>query len=285
VKPCGKGCDPMTVKRVVAAGLLLVVGPGLAPGRVAHAAELDCLIRPRETVSVSPPVDGIVDQVRVDRGDLVEKGTVLAVLESSLEGHAVAIARARAEQDYAINSNQVRMEFGARRFERTDVLYKQNLIPLKEFDEAQTAKLIAEYELVGAKENKRLADLEYERAKAALDLKTIRSPLSGVVVERLRYTGELAAKDNPIVKIAQLNPLRVEVVSPIALLGKVAVGQRAVVIPEVPMNRPLKASVTVVDKVVDAASSTFTIRMEVPNPDNRIPSGLKCKVRLGGNSP
>jgi len=260
------------------------VGPGLAPGRVAHAAELDCLIRPRETVSVSPPVDGIVDQVRVDRGDLVEKGTVLAVLESSLEGHAVAIARARAEQDYAINSNQVRMEFGARRFERTDVLYKQNLIPLKEFDEAQTAKLIAEYELVGAKENKRLADLEYERAKAALDLKTIRSPLSGVVVERLRYTGELAAKDNPIVKIAQLNPLRVEVFSPIALLGKVAVGQRAVVIPEVPMNRPLKASVTVVDKVVDAASSKFRIRLEVPNPGNRIPSGLKCKVRLGGNS-
>ena len=37
----------------------------------------------------------------------------------------------------------------------------------------------------------------------------------------------------------------------------------------------------VVDKVVDAASGTFGIRLEVPNPGNRIPSGLKCRVRLG----
>jgi len=274
----------MTVKRVAAAGLLLLVGPGLAPGLAANAAELECLIQPRETVTVSTPVEGIVDQVRVDRGDSIEKGAVLAVLESSLERNAVTIARARADQDYAINSAKVRVEFGARRFERTDVLYKQNLVPLKEFDEAETAKIIAEHELVGAKENKRLADLEYERAKAALDLKTNRSPLSGVVVERLRYAGELAAKEHPVVKIAQLNPLRVEVFVPVALLGKVAVGERAVVIPEVPMNRALEASVTVVDKVVDAASGTFGIRLEVPNPGNRIPSGLKCRVRLGDNS-
>ena len=58
---------------------------GWAPGRAAQAAELDCLIQPRETVTVSAPAEGIVDQVRVDRGDLVEKGAVLAVLESSLE--------------------------------------------------------------------------------------------------------------------------------------------------------------------------------------------------------
>ena len=103
------------------------------------------------------------------------------------------------------------------------------------------------------------------------------------MVERLRYSGELAAKEHPIAKIAQINPLRVEVFAPVALLGKVEVGQRAIVIPEAPMSRPLEASVTVVDKVVDAASGTFGIRLEVPNPGNRIPAGLKCKVRFGNS--
>ena len=42
-----------------------------------------------------------------------------------------------------------------------------------------------------------------------------------------------------------------------------------------------KARVTVVDRVADAASSTFGVRLEIANPGNRIPGGLKCKLRLG----
>jgi multidrug efflux pump subunit AcrA (membrane-fusion protein) len=38
--------------------------------------------------------------------------------------------------------------------------------------------------------------------------------------------------------------------------------------------------VTVVDRVVDAASGTFGVRLEVPNPNYRLPAGLKCKARF-----
>ena len=102
-----------------------------------------------------------------------------------------------------------------------------------------------------------------------------------MVIERLRHPGELAARDYPIVKIAQLNPLRAEAFAPIAMLGKITVGQPAVVVPEPPMSRPLEASVTVVDPIVDAASGTFAVRLELHNPGNRVPSGLKCKVSFG----
>lgn len=263
----------------------MIAAAAWGPGRPADAAELDCLIQPRETVIVGTPVDGIVHQVGVDRGTVVQKGTVLAVLESSLERHAVAIAALRAEQESAIKANEVRVSFGVRRFQRTDDLYRKSLVPLKELDEAETAKILAEYDLADAKDNKTLAGLEYGRARAALDLRTIKSPLTGVVIERFRHPGELAARDYPIAKIAQLDPLRVEVFAPLALLGKINAGQRALVVPEAPMNRPLAASVTVVDPVVDAASGTFGVRLEIPNPGNRIPAGLKCKVRLGTGGP
>jgi hypothetical protein len=65
---------------------------------------------------------------------------------------------------------------------------------------------------------------------------------------------------------------------PIALYGQVAVGQHAVVVPEAPLNWPLAARVTVVDKVANATSSTFGVRLEAPNAGNRVPGGLTCKV-------
>ena len=272
----------MIARSLIVTGLVLAVADAAALVAPARAADLACLLQPRETVVVSTPVEGVLEHVLVDRGSLVDKGAVLAVLESSVERHAVAIAALRAEQESSVKSNEVKASFGARRFERTDEMYRKSLVPLKELDEAETAKIIAEYDLVEARENRALAKLEYERAKAALELRTIRSPLSGVVIERLRHPGELAARDYPILKIAQLNPLRAEAFAPIAMLGKIVVGQSAVVVPEPPMSRPLEATVIVVDPVVDAASGTFAIRLEMPNPGNRVPAGLKCKVSLGG---
>ena len=261
-----------------------VVMAGLLPAGAAmrtDAAELDCLMQPREVVTVSAPVEGVLERVAVDRGDVVQVGSVLAVLESSQERTVVAIAKARAEQDYSIKSNQVRLDFGERRFARTDEMFKKSLIPLKELDEAETAKVLAVYGLVEANEQKRLADLDLERAQAVLALRTVKSPTTGVVTERMRHPGELASRENPIMKIARLDPLRVEVFVPIALYGRVTVGQRAVVVPEPPLNRPLDATVVVVDKVADAASSTFGVRLEIANPGNKVPGGLKCRVRLG----
>ena len=271
----------MIERSLIATAVVLVIAEAVMLTAPARAADLDCLLQPRETVVVSTPVEGVVERVLVDRGSVVEKGAVLAVLESTVERHAVAIAALRAEQESAVKSNEVKVSFGARRLERTDEMYRKSLVPLKDLDEAETVKIIAEFDLVEAKENKALAKLEHERTKAALELRTIRSPLTGVVIERLRHPGELAARDYPIVKIAQLNPLRAEAFAPIAMLGKITVGQPAVVVPEPPMSRPLEASVTVVDPIVDAASGTFAVRLELHNPGNRVPSGLKCKVSFG----
>lgn len=271
----------MTLARVASSLALIATVLASVPARPARAADLDCLIQPREVVAISSPVEGLVERVAVERGDRVQEGMVLVVLESSTERAAVAIARYRAEQESGIKSNQVRLEFGDRRFQRTDVMYKKELIPLKEMDEAETGKILAEVGLLEAQENRRLAELDLHRAEAVLALRTIKSPITGVVIERLLSAGEFA-KQAPILRLAQIDPLRVEVFAPIALLGRIAVGQRAQIIPEGPLNQPLEASVTVVDRVADAASGTFGVRLELPNPEHRVTAGLKCKVRFPG---
>ena len=69
-----------------------------------------------------------------------------------------------------------------------------------------------------------------------------------------------------------------------SLLGKISVGMQAVVKPEEPVKGEFPAKVTVVDKVVDAASGTFGVRLELPNPDLKLPAGLKCAVRFNRNN-
>jgi RND family efflux transporter MFP subunit len=261
-------------------GALVLASPAVAGAQGPGATpNLECLIYPEATVALAPPVEGVLDKVLVDRGDLVQAGQVVATLEASVERATLRHARARSEREAALRSSQARVEFGDRRYLRTLEMYRKELIPLKEMDEAETAKVLAEFERLEAQEENRLAKLELERAQAILDLRTIRSPLSGVVVERLLNGGEFT-KQTPIVRLAQIDPLRVEVIVPVALFGRVRVGMTADVMPEAPVGGVWPATVTVVDRVIDAASGTFGVRLALPNPDYRLPAGLKCKVRF-----
>lgn len=269
----------MTFRHMLAWTALIILTPATLNVAAAPAAELDCLIEPYVLVTVSTPVEGLVETVTVDRGDLVEKGQVLATLESSLEKAAVATARFRAEMEGAIKTNQARLELLARQHARSAQLFKEGTVSFDEMDKVQTEKLLAEMGLLEAQENQRLARLELQRAIAALTLRSIHSPITGVVVKRLLSPGEFAAQA-PLLKLAQLDPLRVEVFAPVSLLGKIGVGMRVQVMPEAPLKGAYAARVTVVDRVVDAASGTFGVRLEVPNPGYRLPAGLKCKVHF-----
>ncbi len=147
-------------------------------------------------------------------------------------------------------------------------------------DEIETTKRLAELTILAATDNRRLAELELRRATAELARRTLYSPVTGVVVERLLAPEEFARDEQPVPKLAQLDPLRVEVFAPVALLGSITVGQQVGVAPQTPVNGTYSAHVMVVDRVVDAASGLFGVRLELPNRDYRLPTGLKCKVHL-----
>ncbi len=210
--------------------LVCVVGilgfGGLSDGSLAATTELDCLIEPYVVVTVSSPAVGLLEEVAVDRGDIVTKGQTIAKLDSKVEAATSAVDHARARLT-----------------------------------------------------NDRLADLELRRSTAEIARRTIKSPIPGVVTERSLSTGEFAKQD-PILKIAQLDPLRVEAFAPVSMLGAIAVGDEAQVIPQEPVKGSYAATVTVVDKVIDAASGTFGVRLALPNPDYQLSAGLKCTLHF-----
>ena len=104
--------------------------------------------------------------------------------------------------------------------------------------------------------------------------------LPSVVVERLLSPGEYRNDQSPVMTLAQIDPLRVETFLPTAFYGQVKQADVAEVHPEEPVGGTYGARVAVVDRVMDAASGTFGVRLALPNPELRLPAGLKCKVRF-----
>ena len=278
--------EPRQAQQSVLTGLgmmgLLTASVGLCILTAApvSAAGMACVITPYDEISIGIPVEGLIQTVPVDRGDWVKKGQVIVTLESSMEEATVALAKAKAEAEAALKNSQVKIGFTSRKHERVLDLLKSNSIAQHEADEAQMEKSLAEVLHREASENRRVAELELNRASVALQLRTIRSPINGVVVDRLLSPGELARQQTPVMKLAQIDPLRVEVFAPISLLGKLKTGMRADVRPEGKGQPVYQAKVMVVNKVVDSASGTFGVRLEMPNPNNAISAGLACTVEF-----
>jgi len=214
------------------------------------AERFECLVEPYLEVNVSSGVLGVVEEVLVDRGDVVKSGQVLVRLKSDLE---------RASYDLA----QARAEFAARNVERNRELYLKQMISIHEKDEMET-------EL-------HLLQLELSEAEERLKLRTIKSPLNAVVVKRFFSAGEFV-QNEPILALAQVDPLRIEVAVPVRLYGEIQVGMTASVQWEVPVGHVKRARVTIVDPVVDAASGTIGVRLELPNKSFELPAGTKCHV-------
>jgi len=246
---------------------------------MAQLQEFDGLIEPRLTANVGSSTPGILDSVSVDRGDMVKEGQVVAALQAGVEKSTMELAKARAELDATIKAKKAEMEFADRSKQRKKELYEKKTLSFQEWDEAETRRMLAELALNEALEAKRLAELEYKRSVEVVKRMNIRSPVNGVVVERYLHPGEYI-EDKPVMRLAQIDPLHVEVIMPVSMLGSVKNGMVAEVRPEAPVGGVYKAKVTIVDKVVDAASGTFGVRLELPNPDYKLPPGLKCKVRF-----
>ena len=250
----------------------------------AERKSFDCVIEPSMVVELSSRVDGIIETMLVERGDMIEAETVIAKLESGAEAVAVEHARARSEMEAEIRSLKASLAYGWRSLKRLNELHKKQNVSTDEIDRVKTETRVAQQKLVQAEENKRLAELELARAEQTLNRHTIRTPIGGVVAERYLNPGE-SVEDRPVVKVVQIDPLRVEVVMPVSEFGRIKAGQHAVVRPEAAIGGRHESTVTIVDPIIDAASGTFRVTLMLPNPEHKLTSGLRCQVSFLAKPP
>ena len=244
----------------------------------AATSSFDCVIEPTQTVNIRSPVVGVLKNVTVRRGDNVKKGQILAQLNSSVEAAATKLALYKAKMTTPITTAENKIDFAKRKFDRHRDMYAENFFSAQELEAAESELKLAQSELNMAHENQELAMLEWEYQNAQLKLRTIRSPFNGVLVEQNIYPGEVvepSGQEADILKLVQLDPLRIYVILPMTAFGKVTKGMEVKINPEIPPDKQFTGKVNIIDKVVDAASGTFGVFVRMANPKLAVPAGVK----------
>jgi RND family efflux transporter MFP subunit len=233
-------------------------------------------------IEIRSPVEGLIDKITVQRGDTIHKGQLLVELKSDAERSAVAAAQYRSTMEGRIASSRNRIEFATKKLQRSAELHGLNYLATQTRDEAEAELKLAESELQDAIENRELAKIDWRHANDLLEQRLLQSPINGLVVDRLLNVGDIAEAGSgrkAIVKVAQIDPLRVEVVLPVEAFGKLSVGMVGEISSDGFAGHH-SATIKVVDRVFDAASATFGVRLELPNPAGRLPAGLRCLVEF-----
>lgn len=272
-------------KKALAAGLVsCVVALFIASPRSADAAreivsDLECVVQPSIVADLGVAVPGVIKTLHYDRADFVAAGTVLAELDSDLEQASLALAEQLSQTTTALELRQLNAAFGSRTLKRNKALYQQSSLSQQTLDQVETESRIARLQVQQERENKEIARLEAVRAKAALNRRSVTSPIDGAITERYKSVGEYVS-DEPVFQVAQLDPLRIEVVVGLEYLNEIESGMAASVTLDVENfeDEEFQASVRRIDPVADAASGTYGVWLELPNPDLTIPSGVRCQI-------
>lgn len=258
---------------------LLGINPAFAAKISVKPKPLGCLIEPDRVADVGSQVVGLVQRIRADRGDEVHAGKALVFLRADVERANVVVTNTRAQIRADVKAARAALKLAEQKMKRAEELVAVNFVSRQATDQARAELEQARQKLDQGLSQQRIWENEKRVAEAQLALRTIRSPFAGIVIERFVDIGE-RVEEKPVMRIAVIDPLRIELMVPSSQYGDIHVGDLITVIPELPDTKPVTASVQHVDPVLDAASNTFRVRLSLPNPGNRLPAGLRCKVEM-----
>ncbi len=150
------------------------------------------------------------------------------------------------------------------------------------FEQASAAKdaSVWEKELHQAEASMRRAMASLELAQQRLDESTIKAPINGTIAQRFMDKGDMASTNRPLVSIVDLEVMKVTAKVPERDIGSIKIGQRAFVKPDAYPGQVFNGTVTNISPIIDRASQTCDIEIEVPNPDQRLKSGMFARIDL-----
>ncbi|WP_429641995.1 efflux RND transporter periplasmic adaptor subunit [Skermanella aerolata] len=236
-----------------------------------------CQILPREEIMLASPITGIIVELSIQRGDTVKKGQVVARLKDDVEQARLRLAQTRAEAVAGIEARAAQVKYLQRRLERNAELVKQKIVSEDNLDQMRTELSVARQDLESAREQKLIAEREFALAKADLEMRLIRSPIDGVVAEKLLSVGE-QVENKAIARLVHVDDLYADISVSADEYGTIREGDTAHVTLSLPTPVVATAKIAQVDTVIEPKSETFQVRVAIRNKDRAIPPGVRCSA-------
>jgi RND family efflux transporter MFP subunit len=233
------------------------------------------------TVQVVPRVNGRLATVNVQLGDSVRRGQTIAKVEDLEIQEQVRQAEAAYKVSEAtIRQRQADLKLAGTNKERSESLYKRQLLPQQTYDDT-----VARLEAAQAQND--LANAQFEQSKARLEeLKItlqntiIQSPVDGFVSKRLLDPGAFVGPNSPVAAVVDIRTVRMVANLVEKDMKRVHVGTVAAVEVDAFAGEKFAGRVSRVAPVFDPATRTAEMEIEIPNGSYRLKPGMYSRVSL-----
>lgn len=228
---------------------------------------LNGTLQPLQMVNVNAQVDGEIAEVLVREGDAVKKGQTLARFET-----VELIARLN-ERNAALDGARAQQSLAQKNFDKVQNLFSKKYISQSDYDAAQN-------QLTIAVSNVKAAESGVDLAKKSLADAEVKSPLDGIVSERIAEPGQRTAMHVKIFVVVNLKELEFTASVPSADIPLIHIGQTANFWVDGFGTRTFSATVTRINPMASAGSRTYYVYLRVPNEDQALRGGMLAKGDL-----
>jgi HlyD family secretion protein len=285
---------------IIPAFLLLVVSCSGNGKTFAYTGRMDV-----DTITISSQASGQIDSLSVSEGDTVRKAEVLGKINTDrLEAQKKQqLARLdefdvrRGSAQAQINQAQAQLKLAEETLRKTEKVLAQGgatrqqrdeLSTKVEVDQANLAVLQSNYKLIAAQEQELRAGVDV--TDIAIRDATVVSPVSGTVLDKFHFAGELATTGTPLLEVADLSQLTVEIYVPLDKLGSITIGGKAEITAE-GVKKSLAGKIYWISSQAEFTPKTiltretrttlvYGVKIHVPNTDGALKIGMPVDVRL-----
>lgn len=243
------------------------------PARIETALQLlgEVKLNQDRAVIVTPRLAGLVEAVRVNAGDRVQRGQVLAVLSSP------ALADQRAELLAATQ----RLALALQTLEREKKLWEDKISAEQDYLAARQAFHEADIAAENARQKLAVLGAPAADTKQGLTRYEVRAPIAGVIVDKKIAVGEALKEDAHVFQVADLSSVWVELTVPAHALNRLQVGMTAQVKASA-FDAHGEARLGHVGALVGEQSRSAMARLVLANPQGLWRPGLPVTVDLRG---
>ena len=235
----------------------------------------------QQTVDVVPRTGGRLVTVNVQLGDAVRRGQLLAKLEDFEIVEQVKQAEASLEVARAtIRQREADLKVAELNFDRSKNLYQRQLLAKQALDDAESRYMAAEAQIDLSKAQAQQTSARLEELQINLGNTRIVSPVDGFVGKRNVDPGAWVSQNAPIVSVVEISSLRLVANVVEKDLRLVNTGDPATVEVDAYPGDLFKGQIARVSPVLDPATRTATMEVEIPNRDNRLKPGMYARVLL-----
>lgn len=240
---------------------------------------LQGLTKPRKYSELTAKVAGGIKTVFVKEGDVVPQGTPLAVIDDQSAVAAVKVAQVKANQDAAIERSRLDFQIEDERLERLKSAVNFNATSDLELWEKKAVRDQRRAILDEANEVAELAQAQLMQAQVELANHKIVAPFTGQIIQIMKKAGTVPQLGEPVVIIADLSELEVEMHLPLSHFGKINVGDRLQLSAQQPVSRMIEAKVISVSPLINPTSNTFRCLFVIDNSDENLPAGFAVTLQ------